>query len=258
MRRCLAGSFEREEGIGSNRPSPIIFSPFLPSFPFLLLSQLSRQTTTYFPSSLLPSSRVEVPNIPFDIHIEVNPSEGSWVSNASSYIDDRPCKRTRGFGERARLSGEESREREREAKGVARCTLERFRSRWNEVFARRIPIHGSEASANIDFQLPYIFVTWRNVPVCAPSPRKERPQSQGPPRAALSIDLQFHLPRNIPTRGDKGSIADCFFREDRARGRKVGFSMDERERRVYGRRCTYACERRGSERRKGGGLKNIN
>ena len=127
--------------------------------------------------------------------------------------------------ERERERGQKPSARRKKSRSVKRgrarpvCTLERFRSPWNEVFARRIfrPRGGvgGEASANIDFQLPYSWL--RAMSLCR---RSERVQPRQPWHKR-NHNLKVHL-----------SVAACSTIDLRAR-----FSRLEARARLHARRA---------------------
>lgn len=150
-RRCLAGSFRKTKERRQRDRVQLFFSP-----PFLLiLSSLfpDRSTTLLpfrFPFFASRIERVKYPSRSARAKIQINvETVHRWrklFEPGCTSFDGLVADLVKG-----RKSARLSREGKRRSGG--RSTVERFRSWRDEVFARRIPIHGS---ANIDFQLPCI------------------------------------------------------------------------------------------------------
>lgn len=139
--------FEAKER--SRGSSPIIFFPFLPFLPSSSLDcPYRRALRSPRESRVFAANASNI--IPFDPYrLEIKPSERTRqaVGLLTIVESGNRCKSFRGIS-RSELKREPTRGfresairkkagRER-GKGVGRCTVERFRSGWKEVFARRI------------------------------------------------------------------------------------------------------------------------
>lgn len=214
--------FEAKER--SRGSSPIIFFPFLPFLPSSSLDCPDRRCRALRSPR---ESRVFVANasniIPFDPYrLEIKPSERTRqaVGLLTIVESGNRCKSFRGIS-RSELKREPTRGF-RESAIRKKAERERERERGRSVHGRKIsigvegsireaysiPIHGSEASANIDFQLPYTFVTSRNVPVCTACHEKRGRNLKvhlAPPSRSI---FQFHLRPSFKDRRNIRGIKD--------------------------------------------------
>lgn len=202
----------------------LFFSLFFPSFlpPLSTVPIDAHSAPRERIESSPPTRRISSLSIHIEIKLEIKPSERTRqaVGLLTIVESGNRCKSFRGIS-RSELKREPTRGF-RESAIRKKAERERERERGRSVHARKIsigversireaysiPIHGSEASANIDFQLPYTFVTSRNVPVCTACHEKRGRNLKvhlAPPSRSI---FQFHLRPSFKDRRNIRGIKD--------------------------------------------------